>query len=105
MYYVYIIRCQDNSLYTGITNNINKRIQEHYYKKGNSAKYTRARTIINIELIWLVETRSEACKLEYYIKSLTKQLKEQMIINPKQFDNLNYEFTKNITLENCLQNK
>jgi len=80
MRFVYIVRCNDNSLYTGITKDITKRIDEH----NNSslwAKYTRNKRPIN--LVWSKEIndRSSATKLEQQIKKMTKTQKEELIIN------------------------
>lgn len=77
MYYTYMIRCEDNSIYTGMTNNLDKRINEHLSKNG--AKYTKSHKAIKLETAWRTKERSLACKLEYYIKQLTKQEKEKLI--------------------------
>ena len=82
MYYVYMIRCEDDSLYTGITSNLNKRMKEHFYKTNRCAKYTRSHTAKRLEACWNCETRSEAAKCEYAIKKLSKNDKEKLIINP-----------------------
>ena len=42
MYFVYILRCEDNTLYTGITNNLEKRMNEHFSKSKECAKYTKS---------------------------------------------------------------
>lgn len=81
MYYTYIIRCEDNSLYTGITNNLNKRINEHISKTG--AKYTKSHTAVKLEIAWKSRDKSLACKLEYQIKTLTKNQKENLIVGEK----------------------
>lgn len=71
---VYLLRCSDNSLYCGITNDIEKRISKHSTGKG--AKYTRSR--LPVELVWQSSTtdRSTALKAEYYIKQQSKAGKE-----------------------------
>ena len=75
--YVYIVRCADNSLYTGITHDLNKRINAHNTKRG--AKFTRTR--IPVKLVYYEECQSfqEAAKREYAIKKLSKEVKEQMV--------------------------
>ena len=103
MYYVYIIRCHDNSLYTGITKDICKRMKEHYYKTKNCAKYTRNRDIISLDALWIAEDRSHASKLEYHIKHLTKQQKEKIIQTPSLIDS-SYIHQIHITLQLCLDN-
>ena len=81
MYYTYIIRCEDNSIYTGMTNNLNKRINEHLSKNG--AKYTKSHSAAKLEIAWRSKDKSFACKLEYQIKNLTKQQKENLINGEK----------------------
>ena len=81
MYYTYMVRCKDNSIYTGMTNNLEKRIKEHVSKNG--AKYTRTHNAIKLEIAWKSKEKSLACKLEYYIKQLNKQQKENLIKGEK----------------------
>ncbi len=80
MYYVYMIRCKDNSIYTGITTDIIRRIREHLEKQGKGAKYTHLHTVVHLECIWSTENRALASKLEFRIKKLSKCKKEQLII-------------------------
>lgn len=80
MYYTYILRCEDNSLYTGITTDLNRRLEEHKSQSEKSAKYTRTHKVIKMETAWTSENRVLASKLEYHIKRLTKKQKEQLII-------------------------
>ncbi len=81
MYYTYMIRCEDNSLYTGITNDIDKRVNEHLSKTG--AKYTKSHKAVKLEVAWKSKDKSLACKLEYHIKQLTKHQKENLINGTK----------------------
>ena len=83
MYYTYMIRCADNSIYTGMTNNLEKRINEHIEKRKNSAKYTKSHNAIKLETAWKSKEKSLACKLEYQIKQLTKHQKENLIKGEK----------------------
>jgi putative endonuclease len=78
-----MVRCSDNSIYTGMTNNLEKRIDEHISKSKNSAKYTKSHKAIKLEVAWKSKDKSLACKLEYYIKTLTKQQKESLISGEK----------------------
>ena len=78
-YYVYMIRCEDNSIYTGITNDLNRRFQEHICKKKKGAKYTKSHSAIKLEMSWKCKSKTLACKLEYYIKTLNKKQKEELI--------------------------
>lgn len=79
-YYIYMLRCNDNSIYTGIAADYKKRFKEHISQQG--AKYTKTRLPIKIERVWKAEGRSLASKIEYFIKSLTKKQKEDLLINP-----------------------
>lgn len=82
-YYTYMIRCEDNSIYTGMTNNLEKRINEHISKEKNGAKYTKSHNAIKLEAAWRSKDKSLACKLEYYIKTLKKEQKENLINGEK----------------------
>ena len=86
MYYVYMLRCQDNSIYTGITKDIKQRMQEHFNKEKKCAKYTLTHTAQKLEIFWETETRVLASKLEYHIKKLSKIQKEGLIKEEKNFD-------------------
>lgn len=80
MYYTYILRCEDNSLYTGITTDVNRRLEEHKSQSEKSAKYTRTHKATKLEIVWVADNRVLASKLEYHIKKLPKSKKEQLII-------------------------
>lgn len=79
MYYVYILRCEDNTLYTGITTDVKRRFLEHSEDKVKGAKYTKAHKPKEIAAAWEVGTKSDASKLEYRIKKLEKAEKETLI--------------------------
>ena len=68
MCYTYIIRCKNNTLYTGYTTDIIRRMEEH--KKGINSKYTRAKGFDKLEVFFESDSKSQAMKLEYYIKKL-----------------------------------
>ncbi|MBE7065021.1 MAG: GIY-YIG nuclease family protein [Ruminococcaceae bacterium] len=76
MYYIYMLRCEDNSLYTGITTDIKRRFEEHSTKSVKGAKYTHTHSVLKIERIWETDTRQNASKLEYRLKRLRKEQKE-----------------------------
>ncbi len=79
-WFVYILRCRDNSLYTGITTNLHQRLQEHNFSlKG--AKYTRGRRPVSMVYAKQHPSRSAASSREYEIKQLTKTDKELLIEN------------------------
>lgn len=77
MWYVYILECSDFTLYTGITNNVQKRIDTHNKKKG--AKYTKTRTPVKLMYQCEFETKSLAAKEEWRIKQLTRNQKILLI--------------------------
>lgn len=79
MYYIYMLRCEDNSIYTGITTNVEHRMTEHF-SKVNGAKYTHSHLAKELEAVWETENRRLASKLEYHIKKLTKAKKEELLI-------------------------
>ncbi len=83
MYYTYMLRCSDNSIYTGMTNNLENRLNEHLSKGKNGAKYTKSHNVIKLEAAWKSKEKSLACKLEYQIKALTKKQKETLINGEK----------------------
>jgi putative endonuclease len=78
MWYVYIVECADKTLYTGITTDLVRRESEHNFSE-KSAKYTRIRRPVKIVFSQACENRSQASKLEYKIKQLTKVKKLQII--------------------------
>ena len=86
MYYTYMIRCKDNSLYTGITTDLERRLREHKEKGEKTAKYTLTHSAIKIEIAWEAENRVLASKLEFYIKKLTKKQKENLIKDSELLD-------------------
>lgn len=83
MYYTYILRCKDNSLYTGITTDLKRRFKEHKEKGEKTAKYTLRHEAEKMEIAWESENRVLASKLEFYIKKLTKKQKEELIKKPE----------------------
>jgi putative endonuclease len=70
---VYLLQCSDDrqSLYTGITNDLDARIAKH--NSGSGAKYTRGRLPVKLIRSWACESKSEALKLEYRIKQLSRE--------------------------------
>ena len=81
MYYTYMLRCENNSIYTGITTDIKRRMREHFSKDSKCAKYTKSHKPIKLESVWESENKVLASKLEYRIKGLTKIKKEDLIKN------------------------
>ena len=79
MYYVYMLRCSDNSLYTGITTDVVRRFSEHCDDKIKGAKYTKSRKPVKIEEVWQTPDKITASRVEYRIKKLTKAKKERLV--------------------------
>ena len=77
MNYTYIVECKDGTLYTGWTNNLEKRIADH--NNGRGAKYTRARNPVTLVYYETFEVKQEAMKREYAIKHLSRTEKEPLI--------------------------
>ncbi len=77
LWYVYILRCGDGTLYTGITDDVDRRLAVH--RSGKGAKYTRGRGPLEVVYIQKVPDKSAALKREIAIKKLTRQEKEQLI--------------------------
>ena len=78
MYYVYMLLCSDNTLYTGITNKLDNRIEVH--NKGKGAKYTRCRLPVKYVYQEPIGSKSDALKREYAIKKLDRS-KKLLLIN------------------------
>lgn len=79
MNYVYILRCADDTLYTGWTNSLEKRLKAH--NSGKGAKYTKARLPVEIVYFEEFEEKKEAMKREYAIKKLSRGEKLKLIDN------------------------
>ena len=85
---IYLVRCNDNSLYTGITIDVNRRISEHASSSKRGAKYLQGKGPLKLVLSMVVGDKSDALKLENCVKKLTKKEKELLILNPKQLNNI-----------------
>lgn len=77
MNYTYIVKCQDGTLYTGWTNDLEKRIKAH--NDGKGAKYTKTRRPVTLVYYETFRTKEEAMKREYAIKQLGRAKKEELI--------------------------
>ena len=82
-YYLYMLRCEDDSIYTGTAKDYLKRYEEHLSGKG--AKYTKAHKVAKIERVFLCDSRSIACSLESKLKKYTKKKKESVVSKPDDF--------------------
>ena len=88
MYYTYMLRCKDNSIYTGITTDVKRRMKEHKVKDVKGAKYTKHHEFLKLECVFSSENRVSASKLEYHIKKLSKKEKEDIILKHNLYDYL-----------------
>ena len=75
--YTYILRCSDDTLYCGWTNDLEKRLAAH--NAGTAAKYTRTRRPVELVYYEEFETKQEAMSREYHIKKLTREEKLDLI--------------------------
>jgi len=89
MNYTYIIKCNDGTLYTGWTNNLEKRLEAH--NSGTGAKYTRSRHPVELVYYETFSTKEEAMSREFHIKRLTRPQKDALIaqFNPQNIACLN----------------
>jgi len=79
-WYVYIVRCSDNTLYTGITTDLDRRMAEHN-STSNGARYTRTRRPVTLLYNEACVDRSEASKREAELKRLSREEKEDVLKN------------------------
>ena len=77
MWYLYILRCGDGTLYTGITTDVSRRLEAH--RQGRGAKYTRGRGPLALVYQEKCGTHSQALKRELEVKALSRMEKEQLI--------------------------
>ena len=84
MYYVYILLCSDNSLYTGITPDLQRRMRQHLGLLKGGAKYTALRPPKKIAAVWTAPDRSTALKAEHAIKQLTAAQKRRLTADPER---------------------
>lgn len=89
MSFVYILRCKDDTLYTGYTTDLTRRLKEHNSKLG--AKYTKNRIPVELLYFEIFKTKSQAMKRECEIKKMTREKKLELISNFNQNDLLKYK--------------
>ena len=75
-WYLYILRCGDETLYTGITTDVQRRLADH--RAGKGAKYTRGRAPLELVYEEKCGTHSDALRREYAVKALTRAEKEKL---------------------------
>ena len=77
-WYLYVVQCRDQSLYAGITTDLERRIIEHNESK-KGARYTRSRRPVTLVISWIYNDRSQASKAEYAFKRLSTSKKKEKI--------------------------
>lgn len=88
MYYVYMLLCSDDSLYTGITPNLQRRMRQHMGLLKGGARYTALRPPKEIAAVWTASDRSTASKAEYAIKHLPAEKKRLLAASPERLNEL-----------------
>jgi putative endonuclease len=76
-HFVYVVRCRDDTLYTGYTTDVERRVREH--DAGEGAKYTRGRTPVELVHVERFDSKSRAMSREYEIKQLSRSRKEDLV--------------------------
>ena len=95
MWSIYLIRCGDNSLYTGISNNVAKRFAVHQSANSQAAKYTRTRHPLKLVFVAEIGTKSAASRVEYYVKQLPKKTKEALVARTTSLSELGLILNQN----------
>ena len=85
-YWVYLARCGNNTIYTGATTDLLRRVREHNKgsSKGHGAKYTASHLPVSLAQAWEVGSWSDALRLEHAIKRCLRPEKDQLIMEPGQ---------------------
>lgn len=87
-YFVYMLRCRDGSLYTGITTDVARRLREHLAAGPTGARYTRTHPPVALAALWQTEGRACASRLEYRIKHLPSDHKRGLVTDPARVAHL-----------------
>ena len=83
LWFVYILKCVDHTLYTGVTTDLKRRLHEHNQLK-SGAKYTRTRRPVTLVYCEIQPNRAEACKREFQLKQLSREQKKRLIDGGKR---------------------
>jgi putative endonuclease len=87
-WHLYMIARSDGALYTGITTDVERRLQEHGGDSGKGAKALRGRGPLSLVLSREIGARETALRVERRIKKLSRRLKDELLVRPEQFDAL-----------------
>lgn len=109
MYYVYVLRCKDGSLYCGSTPDYKRRIREHFLRLPGAAKYTKSHRVTGVECVWEAGGKATAMKLEYRFKKLPREEKLRLLEDPSAVGKLIPSLSENsfahipkVKIEDCL---
>ncbi|MCR4842273.1 MAG: GIY-YIG nuclease family protein [Eubacterium sp.] len=114
MAYIYVVRCEDHSLYTGIARDVKARVVEHYYRTPRAAKYTKSHQVCGVAGVWECEKWGDAARFEAAFKRIPKDVKETVLQCPRtaistcgiysrgKLDTSLYTTVEGITLQSCL---
>ena len=109
MFWVYTVRCEDGSLYTGFSDDVKKRIHAHYHQLKSAAKYTKSHKVCALAGLWKCGCETAARKLEYRIKRLDRAKKLLLLKEPERvFDffpelsDFSIEPDSEIKFDNCI---
>lgn len=83
MYYVYMLRCRDGSLYTGLARYLCRRMHEHVERLSACARYTRSHPAQELAALWRAPSRADAARLEAFIKRLPRTKKLALVAAPQ----------------------
>lgn len=86
-----MIRCSDNSLYTGISNDVPRRFAVHQSGNSRSPKYTRNRHPLQLVFTAEIGSKPAASRVEYYLKKLSKKQKENLVAGTMSLSDLSFE--------------
>jgi putative endonuclease len=88
IWFLYLIRCADNSLYTGITTDLDRRFAEHQSQGKKCAKYLRGKAPLELVFTTEVGTKSDAARLELRLKKCSKATKEKLVTGAIALDSI-----------------
>ena|SRR3990172_5637118 len=87
-WYLYMVRCHDGSLYTGISTSVERRFAQHQVKGGSGSRYLKGRGPLTLVFQKRVGTRSLALKVENKVKRLSREKKERLIGVPRYIEGI-----------------
>ena len=94
-WYIYMVRCREGTLYTGIATDVLRRLEEHEEGSGKGAKYLRGRGPLKLVFKKAIGSRSLALKVESKIKRLTKDRKNELIKQEEMIEQIIFKAGKN----------